>query len=62
MNSSSRQLRTIAFAMVVLGFLAELAGIGLLASGRRAPASLAVMIAGLLLVMTAVVLLTVSRR
>lgn len=48
--------------MVVLGFLAELAGIGLLAAGRRTPAALAVMIVGLMLVVGAMVLIASGRR
>jgi glucose uptake protein GlcU len=47
--------------MVVLGFLAELVGIILLAE-RRTPATLAVMVAGLVLVMSGIVFSLLSRR
>ena len=62
MSRSPERSRSLAFSMVVLGFLAELAGIGLLAAGRRTPAALAVMIVGLMMVVGAMVLIASGRK
>ena len=48
--------------MVVVGFLAELSAVALIASDRRGPVVLALMVVGLGLVVLAVILLSLSRR
>lgn len=61
MARSPAQTRTIAFSMVVLGFIAELVGIGMLSAEGRAPAALVVMVVGVVLVVAAVVMINTSR-
>lgn len=62
MQPSATRLRTVAVAMLVVGFLVEVAGVALLAMDRPVAAPLAVLVAGLLLVMLAVVFLAQGRR
>lgn len=56
------QVRTIATAMLIMGLLVELVGIGFLAADRSTAAAMGVLVSGLLLVMLGVVFLAQSRR
>lgn len=55
MARSPHQMRTITTAMMIMGIVVELIAIGFMVFGDGGPAALAVMIAGLMLVMLAVV-------
>jgi hypothetical protein len=58
----SSELRTLAVAMLIIGFIAELVGIALLATGRSVPSAVSVMVPGLVLVMLGVIFIGQARR
>lgn len=62
MERSTTQLRTIATAMLIMGFIVELVGIAFLLRDRSSASAIGVMIPGLLLVMLGVIFLSMSRR
>lgn len=62
MEKPSSELRTLAFAMLIIGFIAELVGVALLATDGSVASAMSVMIPGLVLVMLAVIFLGQSRR
>ena len=62
MERPSSELRTLAIAMLVIGFIAELVGVALLATDRTVASAMSVIIPGLVLVMLGVILLGQGRR
>jgi hypothetical protein len=58
----SSELKTLAAAMLIIGFLAEIVGVALLATGRSVPSAMSVMIPGLVLVMLGVIFVAQGRR
>ena len=55
-------MRTLAIAMLVIGFIAEVVGVALLAMGRSVPSAMSVLIPGLVLVMLGVIFIGQGRR
>lgn len=62
MERPSSELKTLAVAMLIIGFIAELVGVALLATGRSVPSAMSVMIPGLVLVMLGVIFIGQGRR
>lgn len=62
MEKPATEMRTLAIAMLVIGFLAELVGVALLALGRSVASAMSVLVPGLVLVMLGVVFVGEGRR
>lgn len=62
MERPSSELRTLAIAMLVIGFIAEIVGVALLATGRSTASAMSVMIPGLVLLMLGVIFIGQDRR
>ena len=58
----STTLRTVATAMLIMGFLVALLGLTFIALGRPIPSAVAVVLSGLLQVMLGILFLSLSRR
>lgn len=61
MALSPQHKRRTAFILVVLGFVAELTGVGMLSAGQRTPLALGVMIVGLVLVIAGMTMIAAAR-